>query len=169
MSRTYNLRYVWDEITHDWYLMLAQNPVYIGLYSITRQGISTVSSSIEGIPLQTCIECLVMCRYRTHSQYRPHSDPSIPSCDNLLTGHPHAIWVSLFHVPNGFAMWHETSARCRASRSVKQSRSAWVLGTLCRFCKIACLRGKLPFGLRRVITLTAWGKIATRKGWAFAS
>ena len=48
-------------------------------------------------------------------------------------------------------------------------RSAWVLGTLCRFsCKIACLRGKLPFGLRRVITLTAWGKITTRKGWAFA-
>ena len=30
--------------------------------------------------------------------------------------------VSLFHVPNGFAYQHEKSARCRASRSVKQSR-----------------------------------------------
>ena len=36
---------------------------------------------------------------------------------------PHTLthFVSLFHVPNGFAMRHETSARCRASRSVKQS------------------------------------------------
>ena len=31
---------------------------------------------------------------------------------------------SLFHVPNGFAMKHERSTRCRASRSVKQSNPA---------------------------------------------
>ena len=33
----------------------------------------------------------------------------------------HLRQPSLFHVPNGFAYGHETSARCRASRSVKQS------------------------------------------------
>ena len=35
---------------------------------------------------------------------------------------------SLFHVPNGFAYWkHETSARCRANRIVKQFKAAEVL------------------------------------------
>ena len=35
---------------------------------------------------------------------------------------------SLFHVPNGFAYWkHETSARCRANRIVKQFRAADVV------------------------------------------
>ena len=40
-------------------------PYTLDICSITRQGISTVSSSIERIPLQTCIEYLLMCRYRT--------------------------------------------------------------------------------------------------------
>ena len=34
------------------------------------------------------------------------------------------LLISLFHVPNG-SMKHETSARCRASRIVKQSTPVW--------------------------------------------
>ena len=74
-------------------------PYTLNMCSITRQGISTVSSLIERIPLQTCIEYIVMCRYRTATIPIPATFwPSIPSCDNLLKGHPHAICVGLGYV-----------------------------------------------------------------------
>ena len=146
-------------------------PYTLDMCSITKQCISTVSSSIEGIPQQTCIECLVMCRYRTHSQYRPHSDPSIPSCDNLLTGHHHAICVGFGYVMPVLLQIRlperQTPLRVTAghhANRVRQNRHAERVS----FCQLDSLRYSRNYGywawrqrrnVPRGITLMAAGKL----------
>ena len=71
-------------------------PYTLDMCSITRKCINTISSSIERIP--TCIEYLLMCRYRTTLPIPATIRPILTSCDNLLTGHPHAICVDLGYV-----------------------------------------------------------------------
>ena len=124
---------VWDvqstlcmnrEIIHEWYLMLAQNPVYIGYVQY----------------------------YKTSDQYGFQFNwRDTPANMHRISSH---VPIQDFTPNIGHSVRRSSPCDLRGC-----------LGTLCRFsCKIACLRGKLPFGLRRVITLTAWGKLPRGKG-----
>ena len=143
-------------------------PYTLDMCSITRQGISTVSSSIEGIPLQTCIECRVMCRYRTTL---PIPATFRPICDNLLAGHPHAICVGFGYVMPVLLQnrlpERQTPIRVTAghhANRVRQNRHAERVS----FCQLDSLRYSRNYGywalrqrrnVPRGITLIAAGKL----------
>ena len=108
---------------------------------------------------------------RLHSQYRPHSVPSIPSCDNLLTGHPHAICVGFGHVMPVLLQnrlpERQTPLRVTAghhSNRVRQNHHAERVS----FCQLDSLRYSRNYGywalrqrrnVPRAIALIAAGKL----------
>ena len=103
--------------------------------------------------------------------YRPHSDPSIPSCDNLLTGHLHAICVGFGYVMPVLLQnrlpERQTPLRVTAghhANRVRQNHHAERVS----FCQLDSLRYSRNYGfwalrqrrnVPRGITFTAAGKL----------